>query len=112
MRLRGMDEKEEFWRKRVGQWQASGLSLRDFAEREGVGMSSLGAWRRKLAQLDEARGVGLARVQATPPPRAPAIAAAPAIDVVIGGTIVVRVDGQTDLRLLRSVVAALREPTR
>jgi hypothetical protein len=98
-----MEEREEYWRKKVSQWKASGLSLRDFAEREGIGMSSLGAWRRKLAQLDEARGVGLARVEGTGVRR-------PSIDLVVGAGVVVRVDEQTDLRLLRTVVAALREP--
>ena len=100
--MRCMDEREEYWRKKVSQWKASGLSIREFAEREGVGFSSLGAWRRKLAQLDEARGVGLARVEGT--------GTRSTIDLVVGAGVLVRVDDQTDLRLLRTIVAALREP--
>ena len=46
---RARDErKERQWRRRIGEWQASGLSVRAFCERRGLTFASFYAWRRGL----------------------------------------------------------------
>ena len=46
---RARDErKERQWRRRIGEWQASGLSVRAFCERHGLTVASFYAWRRVL----------------------------------------------------------------
>ena len=37
-----------FWRERVQQWTASGLSARDYAAREGLKAERLWVWQRRL----------------------------------------------------------------
>jgi len=41
-------EAREFWEAAVRLWEESGLSVRDFCRREGLGESSLHAWRRRF----------------------------------------------------------------
>ena len=41
-------EKERQWRRRIEQWQASGLSVRDFCARHGLSTASFYNWRRVL----------------------------------------------------------------
>jgi hypothetical protein len=48
---RARDEwKERQWRRRIGEWQASGLTVRAFCERRGLTVASFYAWRRVLQQ--------------------------------------------------------------
>ena len=42
-------ERAELWRQRVETHQGSGLTLREFSEREGIAYYGLRFWRRKLA---------------------------------------------------------------
>ena len=42
-------ERAELWRQRVEAHQGSGLTLREFSEREGIAYYGLRFWRRKLA---------------------------------------------------------------
>ena len=46
---RARDErKERQWRRWIGEWQASGLSVREFCQRRGLTVASFYAWRRAL----------------------------------------------------------------
>jgi hypothetical protein len=46
---RARDErKEQQWRRWIGQWRASGLSVRAFCDRRGLAIPSFYAWRRTL----------------------------------------------------------------
>jgi hypothetical protein len=46
---RARDEhKEQAWRRRIEQWQASGLSVRDFCARYRLATASFYSWRRVL----------------------------------------------------------------
>ena len=46
---RARDErKERQWQRWIGEWQASGLSVRAFCERRGLAIPSFYAWRRAL----------------------------------------------------------------
>jgi hypothetical protein len=41
-------EVEAKWRERVAAWRSSGMGARAFAEREGLRVASLWAWKRRL----------------------------------------------------------------
>ena len=45
--------KERFWRRLLGQWRSSGLSVRDFCAAQEVSEPSFYGWRRTLAQRDQ-----------------------------------------------------------
>ena len=46
---RARDErKERQWRRWIGEWQTSGLSVRAFCQRRGLTVASFYAWRRAL----------------------------------------------------------------
>ena len=48
---RARDErKERQWRRWIGEWQTSGLSVRAFCQRRGLTVASFYAWRRVLRQ--------------------------------------------------------------
>lgn len=44
--------KERHWRRMIGGWKRSGLTVRDFCAFEGLGEPSFYAWRRELAKRD------------------------------------------------------------
>jgi transposase len=44
--------REPYWRRVLGRWRRSGLSVRAFCQAEGVSEPSFYGWRRKLDQGD------------------------------------------------------------
>ena len=57
MARQSSEEKRAFWRMVVQLQAESGLPIRKFCEREGIGQASFFAWRRKLRQeAGEAEG--------------------------------------------------------
>lgn len=58
-------EREQLWKERVAQWQASGLSQRAYAVKEGFSIRQVGYWVRRLTK---AQGVpALLPVRVAPP---------------------------------------------
>jgi hypothetical protein len=60
---------ESVWRDRVERWQKSGLSGREFAEREGVKLHSLSWWKwelRRRAKGEDRPRKGKRRARTTP----------------------------------------------
>lgn len=53
MDLNGLVSKREFWRGKVAEQEASGLSAREFCRREGLSAHSFYGWRRSLAAVVE-----------------------------------------------------------
>ena len=47
------DDQAGYWEMVVETWRGSGLSVREFCEREGLSKASFYGWRRKLARGDE-----------------------------------------------------------
>ena len=43
------------WVEIVGRFDESGLSIRDFCKREGIALSSLQRWHRRLATTEKTR---------------------------------------------------------
>lgn len=50
MARRSSEEKRAFWQTAVQLHRQSGLSVREFCQREGLSQASFFAWRRKLRQ--------------------------------------------------------------
>jgi len=94
--------KERFWRRVVGAWQRSGLTIRDFCARRSLAEHNFHAWRRILAERDEERAApGFVPVEV--------VGAAAAIEIELPGGAVVRVRDGVDGATLRQVLAALVE---
>ena len=73
---RARDErKERRWRRWISQWQASGLSVRDFCARHGLATASFYHWRRVLERRATERPafVPVQIVADPPPPQASAL---------------------------------------
>src|SRR2546426_10867911 len=95
--------KEHLWRRRVGQWRASGLTVRAFCKRHGLAEPSFYAWRRVLAER-QAQAPAFVPVRIVPD-EAPAPAGA--IEVLLPGKRSVRVSAGVDAATLRLVLAVL-----
>jgi hypothetical protein len=107
--------REQFWRRMIAQWQASGLGVRAFCGAHELRQPSFYAWRRTLAQRDRQR-------PATPPPTPASARRSPpaqtdfvpvhvvpvaTLEVIVRTGQSVRVGVGFDAAHLRAVVAAL-----
>ena len=101
---RARDErKERQWRRWIGEWQTTGLSVRAFCERRGLTVASFYAWRRVL-QRRAAEKAAFVPVQVV----ADAVAdRASAVEVVLTDGRMVRVAPGFDTETLRQVLAVL-----
>ncbi len=97
-------QKRQEWISRIDAWRTSGLSARAFASREGVSVSSLFAWSRRLS--GEA-GPRFLRVVPTRQAEVTELPASPASLVIAVGSATIRVDAGFDASLLSQVVRAL-----
>jgi hypothetical protein len=101
---RARDErKEQQWRRWIGEWRASGLSVRAFCDRRGLAIPTFYAWRRVLE-----------RRAAEKPAFAPVQVVADAVPVQSAGLEVVLAGGRTarvapgfDAATLRQLLAVL-----
>jgi hypothetical protein len=103
------------WRKRLERWEGSGLGPGEFAEREGVPVSTLYRWARRLALGPVKRGRGRPRTRVQPsvlpvvvtPDAAPLLGSAPLLEVLLRSGEVVRVppgfDDDTFVRVVRAL---------
>lgn len=102
---------EQWWTKAIRRWRRSQLTAREFAEREGIALSTLYWWSSKVsratrAERESAKPVPLeVRVEA-----APQMGPAVSIEVVFGEA-VVRVPTGTDPAYVAALVRALGTPT-
>jgi hypothetical protein len=103
---RARDErKERQWRRWIGDWQASGLSVRTFCERRGLTVASFYAWRRVLQRRDAAKAtfVPVQVVADAVPTRTSAL------EVILTDGRAVRVAPGFDAATLRQLLAVLEE---
>lgn len=89
---------EDLWRQRLRRFERSGLSAVAFCAEEGVSAPSFYAWRRRLRPAAEP-AARLVPVRLLP--------AAPPVEVVLPGGLVLRLTPGCDLDFVRSLVAAL-----
>ena len=102
---RARDErKEQQWRRWIGEWQASGLSVRAFCSRHGLATASFYNWRRVLQGRAAAEQPAFLPVQvvaeAVPPRNS-------ALEVVLTNGRTVRVAPGFDAATLRQLLAVL-----
>ena len=101
---RARDErKERQWRQRISQWQASGLSVREFCARNGLATASFYHWRRVLERRAPERPafVPVQVVADTPPSQASAL------ELVLADGRALRVAPGFDATTLRRLLAVL-----
>jgi transposase len=102
---RARDErKEQQWRRRIDDWRASGLCVRDFCARHGLASASFYNWRRVLARRAAEQPAAFVPVQVV----ADAVPAqASALEVVLVDGRAVRVAPGFDEATLRRLLAVL-----
>jgi transposase-like protein len=108
--------KERFWRHTLRQWRRSGRSVRAFCAEHGLTEALFYAWRRVIAERDQAR-VALRGARREARNVAPTFvplrvidAPAPvALEVVLERGQVVRVQRGFDTNTLRQLLAVLQE---
>ena len=101
---RARDErKERQWRQRISQWQASGISVREFCARNGLATASFYHWRRVLERRATERPafVPVQVVADTPPSQASAL------ELVLADGRAVRIAAGFDAPTLRRLLAVL-----
>jgi transposase-like protein len=116
--------KERFWRRALRQWRRSGLSVRAFCAEHDLSEPSFYAWRRIVAQRDQASARGRARPErnsvhgAVPacddapvfvPLRVIDVSTQATFEVVLERGRVVRVQRGFDAETLRRLLAVLEE---
>jgi transposase len=97
------EQKERQWRRWIGEWQTSGLSVRAFCQRRDLIVASFYAWRRVLQRRAAEKAVFV-----------PVQVVADAVSTPIGPLEVVLTDGRTvrvapgfDAATLRQFLAVL-----
>ena len=99
------ERKERQWRRWIREWQASGLTVRDFCDRHGLDEHRFYAWRRELGRRDaEASPFMPVRIVSGDVP-----AAGRPLEVVLPGGRTVRVAPGFDGPTLRQLLAVLEE---
>ena len=97
-------EKERQWQRWIGEWHASGLSVRAFCQRCGLTVASFYAWRRVLQRRAAEEPAAFVPVQVV----ADAVPAqASALEVVLTDGRTVRVAPGFDAATLRQLLAVL-----
>jgi len=96
---------EQQWRRRLGSWHRSGLSVAAFCRREGLAQQRFYAWRRILALRDAAQ-TALVPVRIAAEPRGVLDGS---VEVILGNGRRLRVRPGFEAGLLRQVVAVLEE---
>jgi hypothetical protein len=99
------ERKERQWQRLIGEWRASGLSVRAFCARRGLATPTFYAWRRTLERR-AAEKAAFAPVQVVTD-TTPATASALEVVLVDGRT--VRVAPGFDTATLQRLLAVLQE---
>jgi transposase len=102
--------KEQFWRKTLSQFGASGQSIRQFCKTRGISEPSFYFWRRTLAQRKGASNP----MASSEPVFLPVQVTAEnnsRIEIVLGGGLRIRLGGPVDPLALQQVLAVLSNAT-
>jgi len=77
-------QREEQWRRWVGKWRSSGLSVHEFCQHHGLSARRFFSWRRRLAERDGQRPA-FVPVHVIPDPKAAADGSSSGLELVVGG---------------------------
>ena len=106
--------KQQHWQRLIERWQASGLSVRTFCERQRLAVPSFYAWRRRLQQSDRLAPAAQATAPVTflpvhvrddPPDQRPPL------ELVLASGQCLRIPPGFDPDALRALLAVLEEPS-
>jgi hypothetical protein len=100
--------KERFWRRRVRQWRASGLSVRAFCEQRNLQEASFYGWRRILAERD-AEAKPFVQVRVLADDKAADGGQASGLELRLARDRVVRIGQGFDAETLQRLLALLEE---
>jgi hypothetical protein len=111
--LRRDPVKERFWRDALRRQEASGLSVHEFCSRHKLAEATFYSWRAEIQRRD--RALKAASVAAAPPadrtkflPVAVTNVATPSpLEIALPSGVVLRVGGDCDRRILRTVLSAV-----
>jgi transposase-like protein len=114
-RVSDQQDRRAFWELAMGEQKSSGLSVRAFCRREGLGEASFYSWRRRLSERESAAvhdhdpAISFVEVLRSAPAsgRQAEVAMNVALEVLLPGGLVVRVSEGFDGPTLRQVVEAL-----
>jgi hypothetical protein len=123
-RRRRDGKKERSWRKLLHEQSRSGLSVRAFCEQRGLRQHAFYFWRREVQRRDAERSTlkssqsGPARRSVLQPQAFAAItvsdagvgSSAPAIEIVLGNGVCLRLRENVDAKMLADVLAVLEKP--
>jgi hypothetical protein len=98
---------ERFWRERIDQWDASGLSAGEFASREGVRRERLFFWKRRLRASSAMAVAGVSFAKVSVQPVAAEMAVVEPLEVVTRSGHLIRVRSRFDERTLLRLVSVL-----
>lgn len=97
-------ELERRWRRRLSDWQQSGVTGREFCRQHVLSEASFYAWRREIARRDQQQHSAKRAAPAFVPVR---VVGGEPVEVVVRSGQTVRVGAGFDAAHLRAVVAAL-----
>ena len=105
--------KERHWRQLLARWQRSGLTVRDFCAQIGCSEPSFYSWRRELQRRDRVAPAAAppAFVPVRVVPDALPVPAAPALEVLLPGGVVLRLPAGSDLAWLGQLLRHLEQPS-
>ena len=100
--------KEQRWRQLIDQWHRSGLTVRDFCQRQHLATPSFYAWRRTLTKR-HAQAVGFVPVEVLAESPVPGVAdgSAAGLELVLGTGRRLRVGPGFDEATLQRLLAVL-----
>jgi len=100
-------DRVQFWRETIAAWKESGQTVTAFCADRGLGESTFFAKRRDLARRDQVPG---SAPGATPPPSFAAVRVIPdpTVEIVLPGTVIIRVPAGADAAAVARLVVALR----
>lgn len=102
-----MRQNREYWRRQLEAQRRSGLSRRRYCERRGLRAGTFSWWAAKLREEEGSKETALVEVSGRAQPRDGQAAAAPPIELVIGGRYLLRLWRGTDSEQLRELLSAL-----
>jgi transposase-like protein len=102
--------KERFWRRILGQWRRSGLSVRAFCRRHDLSEPSFYFWRRAIDERDrDAVAFVPVEVLSEPSPAPPAEPATRGLELLLANGRLLRIGTTFDGPTLRRLLALLEE---
>src|SRR5436305_8655605 len=107
MDIEGRARKREDWRRRISEQQQSGLTVKAFCQKHGVGEALFYSWRKRVAAEDQPARFALVATNRV----APGAPGLQPLQLVLAGGERLEIPSGTDEATLRTVLGLLRQRT-